>query len=141
MFRKFHFNLLMMRDLIILIISISHLDINSGCTWIFEDSCYNLVTDHETFFAAQAECDLVFKGYLVSSTINFNFLYSCHLAIHVENMSRIIHLIDDKFSWIYRQVLHHKRNKTSCKHELWNIMALLSLVGGEVCDLWNLEKI
>lgn len=37
-----------------------------GCSWILGDSCYNLVTDPETFFGAQAGCELLFNGYLVN---------------------------------------------------------------------------
>ena len=36
-----------------------------SCTWQLGDSCYNLVTDHQSFFAAQAQCQLVYNGNLV----------------------------------------------------------------------------
>ena len=46
------------------------LEVVYGCTWILGDSCYNLVTDPETFFGAQAGCELLFHGYLVGILIS-----------------------------------------------------------------------
>ena len=62
------------------------LEVVYGCTWILGDSCYNLVTDPETFFGAQAGCELLFNGYLVS------FLISRDLILMIAN-SNLTHFV------------------------------------------------